>query len=116
MHQEGDADERHHDAFLDELFRERLHRPVNQRRAIISDSVFDIRRETAHRLVEALLNFADDLSGIRAVAHHHDAADGFADAVQLCNTASHVRTELNIGDLAQQNGHAAGAHAHRHFF
>ena len=116
MQQESDADERHHDAFLDELFRERLHRPVNQRRAVVSDTVFDIRRETGHRLVETLFNVGDDLPGIGTVAHHHDAAYRFADAVQFCDTAPHIRTELNIGDLAQQNGHAAGADAHRHFF
>ena len=53
---------------------------------------------------------------IRAVAHDDDAADGFAPAIGLGNAASHIRTELDGGHIAQQNRHAFVAEADGNLF
>ena len=74
-----------------------------------------VRRQSLHRHVELLLHVEDDLAGVGAVAHHHDAADGFSFAVQLGDAAPHVGAEFDVGDLAEENRHAFVAHAHGHF-
>ena len=45
VQQEREADQRHHDAFLDELFLERLDRALDERAAVIDDCVADIGRQ-----------------------------------------------------------------------
>ena len=115
VQQERDADQRHDDAFLDELFLQRLDRALNQRAAVVGDGVGHVRRQALHRLVEPLLHVENDLARVGAVAHDHNAADRFAFAVQLGDAAAHVGAELHVGDLAQQDRHAFVAHAHGDF-
>ena len=80
-------------------------------RAVVGHGDLHVRRQRLHRLVQPLLHVLDDLAGIRAVAHHDDAADGFAVAVQLGDAAAHVGAELDVGHVAQQDRHAVGADA-----
>ena len=116
MHQEGQANQRDDDAFLEQFFLQRFDRAVDQRRAVVSHGVFDIGRKAFHRFVEALLDVVDDLPSICAVTDDDDAADGFTLAVQFRDAAPHVGAELDIGDLAEQNRHAFVADADRDFF
>src|SRR5260221_406897 len=53
------------------------------------------------------------MAGVGAIAHHDDATDGFAFAIPLGDAAPHVRPELHIGNLAQQDRHAVGADTDR---
>jgi len=41
---------------------------------------------------------------VLAIAHHHDAADRLACAVELGQAAAHVGTTTDAGDVAQKNG------------
>ncbi len=91
-------------------------RAINQRRAVVGDGHFHVRRQRFHRLVEPLFHVLDDLGGIRAVAHDHDAADGLAFAVQIGDAAAHVGAELDVRHVAQQNRHAVRADAHGDLF
>ncbi len=92
VHQEGEADQRHHQAFLEELPFERLDRAVNQRAAIVGDGVMDVGRQRLHRLVQAFLHVADHLARVGAVADHDDAPDGLAVAVEFGDAAPHLRS------------------------
>jgi len=114
VHQEGQADQGHDEAFFEELYRQRPNRPVNQHAAVINDRAVNVRRQAAHGLVELLLHVLNDLAGIGAVAHDHNAADGFALAVQLRYAAPHVGPQLHRGHLPEQDRHPPLTHPDRH--
>ena len=99
MHKKGEADQRHDEAFFEELFFQCLDGAINQRAAVIGDAGFHVPREAFHRLLQLLLHFHDDLPRIGAVAHHDHTAHGFAFAIQLRDAAPHVRAQFNVGDL-----------------
>ena len=116
VHEEGEAHQRDDEAFLEQLFFERLDGAIDQRAAVVGDGVLS-RPAAAPFIacVELLLHVENDLAGVGAVAHHDDAADGFALAVQLGDAAPHVGAEFHVGDLAEQNRHALVADAHGDF-
>jgi hypothetical protein len=64
VQQEREADQRHDDAFLDELFFERLDRAINQRAAVVGDGVLSRPAAALHRLVQPLLHVLDDLAAL----------------------------------------------------
>ena len=43
------------------------------------------------------------------MAHHDDAADGVAEAVEVGDAAADLRAQLDAGHVPQQHRHAAGA-------
>ena len=90
---------------------QRFDRAVNERSAVVSHRVCHVRRQPLHRLVQALFHVLNDLSGIGAVAHDDDAADGLAVAIQFGDAAAHVRAELDVRHVAKQNRHAVCPHA-----
>ena len=64
-------------------------------------------RQTARDLGDALLDAADDVERVLAVARHGDAGHHFALAIELGDTAALVGTELDAGDLADSHRRAA---------
>src|SRR6185369_6936248 len=115
MQEENDADERNNNAFLDQLLFKGFNGAIDQAGAVVSDGVFDIGGKSEHSGIEFLFDIENHLAGIGAVANDHDAADRFAFAVQLGDAAPHVRPELDVRDLAQENGHTLFADPHRDF-
>ena len=43
--------------------------------------------------------------------HHDDAADRFAFAVPFGDAAAHLRPDVHVGDVTEQDGRAGGVHA-----
>ena len=56
VEQERDADQRHDDAFLNELFFERFDGAVDEGAPVVGDCVGHIARQALHRLVKPLLS------------------------------------------------------------
>src|SRR5262249_35265043 len=59
--------------------------------------------------LELGLDAFDDLQRILSLAHHHDAADDFAFAIEIGNTAAHIGSERHTADIADADRHAVGA-------
>ncbi len=115
MHQESDDHQRHDDTFLDEGVSQRSDRTVDQHGAVIGDSVGDPLRQALHGRVEPLFHGFDDGPCIHAITHDHDAAHGFALAIEFGDAAAHVGAELHVGDFAEQDRRAARSGADRDF-
>ena len=114
VHEKGKADQRHNDHFFEEFFLERFNGTVNERTAVVGDGVFHVGRQPFHRFVQLFFHVDDDLARVGAVTHNHNAADGLSLAVPLGDTAPHVGTELDVGDLVEEDWDSFATHAHRH--
>ena len=107
MEQEHQADDRDDDRLLEERVGQRLDGPEDQLRPVVGgnqpDAIWKAKRGN--------LGFecADDLQGIRADPHHHDAADRLACAVPVRGPAAHFRPVADGGDVGEPDGRAAGA-------
>ena len=104
--EEHDADQRDDDAFLDQLFAQRVDGVMDQFAAVVG-------RHDSHALGQRRLDFlqllfdaVDDGERIFAVAHDDDAADDFALAVQLRDAAPDVRAEMHGADVLDVNWRA----------
>src|SRR5206468_2864179 len=63
-----------------------------------------------HRLIELHFDIDDNLAGVCAVANDDDAADRLAVPIQLGDASAHIRAELDVGHLTQENRNAFLAH------
>ena len=109
MQQKNQADQRHHQALLQELALERFDRAVDQGGAVVDDGVLHALGQALHGLIQPGLDGLDDLPRVHAIAHHHDPADRLTLAIQLGDAATHVGADLDVGDFAQKNGRASRA-------
>src|SRR5258708_5184647 len=115
MHQEQNADDSDDDAFFNELFFKCSDGAIHERAPVISNGVAHIGWQPFHCFIQPLFDIDDDLLGVRAITHDHDPPGGLAIAVEFRYAAAHIGTELPVGALPQQNGHAVLTHAGRHF-
>jgi hypothetical protein len=58
------------------------------------------------------LDPADDVERVLALAHHDDAADHVALAVEIGDTAPHLRPERHLGDVLDLDRRATGGGQH----
>ena len=103
MQQEDDADQRHHQAFLEQCLLEGFDRRVDQVGAIIDRDDLDRAWQAAGDFLEALFHVLDDIERIDAEALQHDTAGHFALPVQFGDAAPLVRAKLDARDVAQQH-------------
>src|SRR6266513_3922897 len=99
MPEEDDADERHNDALFDQFLPQRCDGALDQIAAIISRH--DAHAGWQRRLdpVDFLFDTIDNVERVLAIAHHHDATDGLAFAVQLRDASADVAAEMHVGDV-----------------
>src|SRR5207245_1883713 len=83
---------------------------IDQAGAIVDNRVFDITGQAEHRLIELPFDIEDNLAGVCAVANDDDAADRLAIPIQLGDASAHIRAELDVGHLTQENRNAFLAH------
>ena len=110
--QKDDADDRDDNALFEQLSPQRLHRALDQARAIVNDLDLHPLGQSFLQLRELRLYVLDHLMGIRAVANHHDAAHRFTLAVQFRESAADFRAVLHCGDVLQQDRRAVPVHTH----
>ena len=86
-------------------------RAVDQRSAVIGDLDLHTLRKSRPDLLQSGLHIADHAAGIRAGAHHDDAADRLALPVPLGQPAAALRPQAHPRNILQQNRGAVGAHS-----
>src|SRR5205823_8178433 len=106
MPEEDDADERHNDAFFDQLFAQRCDGALDQIAAIISRHDAHTGWQRRFDLVDFLFDPIDNVECVLAIAHHYDATHGLAFAVQIRDAAPDVTAEMHVGDVFQINWRA----------
>jgi hypothetical protein len=99
MQQEDDADQRHHNAFLQQRVLEGFDRGVDQIGTIVYRNDFDRARQTARDFLEALFYILDCIERIDAKALQHDAAGDLAFPIEFSN-ASPLGYEMKDGKIA----------------
>ncbi len=76
--QKDQADQCHHDRFLEQGVGQRLHGPIDQAGSVVGDGDLDILRKACLELLEALLHALDHRSRIGPPANNDNASDGLA--------------------------------------
>jgi len=113
MPQKKSTHQRDDDEFLDQLVAQIVHRTQDQLRAIVSGDDFHAGRQALLEHSEFRLYGCDDFQCILPRAHHDHAAHHFTLAVQLRDTAPHLRPELHARHIGQQDRRAAHINAKR---
>ncbi len=108
VEQEHRADQRNDDEFLDQLALQRVHGPLDQRRAVIRSDYLDALRQAALEFGQPLLDPLDRRERVLAPAHDDDAADDFALAVQIGDSATHLWPGADFGDVRQRQRRTRG--------
>ena len=101
MEEEDQHHERDRYRFFDELVLEILHSPLDQRRAIVDWNDLHALRQAGRQFVDAFGHPVDDFESVLAVAHHDDARDHLALAIELGHAAPQRRSfddPAKIGD------------------
>ena len=106
--EEDEDDERDDDHLDRQLVLERVDRPRDQVGAVVGRDDLDAAGQRRLQLLEAGLDAPDHVERVLAVAHHDDAADGVAGAVEVGDPAPQLRADLDARHVAQQHRHAAG--------
>ena len=101
--EEDDDHEADDDRFLDQVAIEGADRVLDQPGSIVTGDDFHAGRQRSGNLRELLLDAGDHIQRVRAVAHHHNAAGGFALAVPLRHAAPHIRAERYRSEVADQD-------------
>jgi hypothetical protein len=114
VHQEQRADQGHHRQFGQQLPGKIVDRTVDQLGAVVNLDDLHARGQARAQLVDALLDRIDHRARVLAVAHHHDAADRLALAVELGDADATDWSLADLRDIAQQQRRALGHDAGRH--
>ena len=99
VEQEDHDHQRHHDHLLDEGAAERVDGAQDQLGAVVGDDELDAGGKARLHLLDARLHGVDHAERVLAEAHHHDAADGLALAVELREAALHGGAHHHLGDV-----------------
>ncbi len=108
VEQEDEADDRDDHGLLHQRVRQRGDRAHDQLRSVVGRDESHAVRQPERR--DLCLDGPDHLQGVRADAHHHDAAHRLARAVVVGGAAADVRPELHAGDVTQSDRDAARPH------
>src|SRR5207245_1591878 len=92
------------DRFFDKFVFQCLDGFEDQLRAVVHRNELYAWRQRRSDRLDLFLHALDDGQGILAETDHDDPANNITFAVQICETASDVRTELYVGDIAKVYG------------
>src|SRR5665213_139992 len=93
MEEKDDNYEADDDGLFHEVALQRLDGFLDQTGAVVTRHYFHAWRKRRFDLRELLLDAVDYCQSVQAVAHHHDAAYGFAIALPFDNAFPHIWTE-----------------------
>ncbi len=79
---------------------------------VVGGDDLDAIGERGLDLLELLLDHVDHVEGVLAVAHDDDAADVVPGAVQVRDAAADLRSQLDAGDVLQEDRHPALSNLH----
>ena len=88
MQEEDQNDQRHRDAFFQQLFFQVFHRAFDKRRAVIHCDDLNPFRQAALEVSKFGFDPLNNGQCILAVAHDHDPGNRFALAIQLHDTTA----------------------------
>ena len=108
VEQEDEAHQRHDDGLLDQGVGERRDGAFDQAAAIVGHRDLDVVRHAAGQLGQPLLDPLDRRPGVGARTDDDDASHRLALAVPVGEAAPDLRSDRHIGDIAKQDGYAAG--------
>ena len=115
--EKDDAHERDDDPFLDQLLLQRVDRPLDEVRPVVGGDEFDTRRERRlHFVLHGFLDVLDDAVRVHAISDDDDAAGDVSFAVQFCDAAAHVRTQVHTADVLHEDGRAVPLCSQAHLF
>ena len=106
MEQEEHADHGHHKQLLDQLFTQVVHRPLDQSRTVVHGHHLDPVGQARLQVGQPRLYAIDGSPGILTGTHDHDAPDHFALAIQFRYAATHLRAQVDLGHVPQQQRRA----------
>ena len=113
--EEDDADERDDHHLLDELVPKVVDRPLNHVRPVVGRDELDALGQSGlDLLLDRLLDLLDDTVRIDTVADHRYATRHVPFAVQVGDPAPHVGSEVDAGDVLDQDRGAIGLGAEAH--
>ena len=115
MEQEDDNHQADDDRLFQQVALQRADRFIDESRPVIACHDFDSGGQRGSDLSQLTLHTFDDIQGVHAVAHNHDAADRFSLAIPFGDALANVRTEADRTDVPDQDGHAVLV-GHRHVF
>ena len=104
VEEKKDTHETDDDRLLDQLLLERLDRLLDERRPVVDGNDLDSLRQSLRDLLDLRLHALDDLERVFAEADDDDTAHGLAETVELGGAPPHVGSELDPGDVPQQDG------------
>ncbi len=113
VEQEHGAHQRDDEELLDELALQRVDGALDQVRAVVGHDDLDAVRQAALEFGEPLLDEIDGLRRVLAPAHHDDAADDFAFAIEFGDAAPHLRAESDLGNVRKDQRRSLVVHAQR---
>ncbi|MCY1520468.1 hypothetical protein D9M68_552460 [compost metagenome] len=91
MPEEHCADQSDHDELQQQLVAEVCHRAINQQAAVVGSHDFHAGRQAFLKLVQLGFHCSDGLASVLTTAQDNHAADRLALAIQLGNSATHLR-------------------------
>ena len=95
----NDADQRHHQAFLEQRAAQGLDGAVDELGAVVDRHHLDAFRQGGSDLGQSRLNVGDDIEGVGAEALQGDAAGDFAFAVEFGDAAPFIRAKLHTRNV-----------------
>ena len=111
-------EEKTHHGNDEELFKQFVakvfHRALDEPRAVVGRDDLDSLGQTALQLLYLVLDRSDGLQCILARAHHDDAADGFALAVEFADAAAHLGSHLDARNITEVHRYACVGRLQRH--
>ena len=103
MKKKDQADNTHNDAFFNQFFFQRGDRFQDEVRTVIGGHDLYALRKRRLDLLELFLYPVDQIKGILAIAHDHNATHNLALAVQLGYAAPHIRPQSHSADVSHQD-------------
>ena len=108
VQQEDGADQGDDEHFFEELLDEVVDGPLDERGAVVLGDHIHADRQPLLEVVDLGLDVADDFERVFAGAHDDDAADDFALAVGLRQSAANIGPQMHVGDVLQVDRRTAG--------
>src|SRR5580692_3549462 len=103
MPEENDTDQRHHNAFFDELLPKRFDGSLDDSAAIVGRNDLDPIGQRGLEFLQLFLNARDDVQGVFAVAHDDNSTHHFPFSVEFRYASSQVSAEMHFGDILNVN-------------
>src|SRR5215469_12842463 len=101
--QEDDDDDANDDGLLQQVALEGFDGSADQPGTVVTGDVFHTRRQRGFDVHQLFLHTIDYVQRVHAIAHDHDARDGFSLALPLGDSFADVRTEANRTEVANSD-------------